>query len=76
MCNLRAILSAAIPVWFVSTPSSAMPFSAQTVLERKFVCRKCTLGVMSLGAAGRIKQRLMHRDILIPDMGTGQPIDL
>jgi hypothetical protein len=31
---------------------------------------------MSLGAAGRINQRLMHRDILIPDMGTGQPIDL
>ena len=32
MCKLRAILSAAI-LWFVSTPSSAMPFSAQTVLN-------------------------------------------
>src|SRR5262249_36711929 len=30
MCKLRAILCAAILVWFVSTPSFAMPFSAQT----------------------------------------------
>jgi len=33
MCKLREILSAAILVWFVSTPSSAMPFSAQTILN-------------------------------------------
>src|SRR5262245_30354219 len=33
MCKLRAILSAAILVWFVSTPSSATPFSAQTVMN-------------------------------------------
>jgi len=33
MCKLRAILSAATLVWFVSTPSSAMPFSAQTVMN-------------------------------------------
>ena len=31
---------------------------------------------MSLGAAGRVNQRLMHPDILIQDMGTDQPIDL
>ena len=33
MCKLRGILSAAIFVWFVSTPSFAMPFSAQTVIN-------------------------------------------
>jgi hypothetical protein len=33
MYKSRAILSAAILVWFVSTPSSAMPFSAQTFMN-------------------------------------------
>jgi hypothetical protein len=33
MYKLSAIVSAAILVWFVSTPSSAMPFSAQAVMS-------------------------------------------
>jgi hypothetical protein len=75
MCKLREILSAAILVWFVSTPSSAMPFSAQTILNGNLSIENSRFA-MSLGAAGRVNQRLMPRDILIQDMGTGQPIDL
>ena len=33
MGKLKAILSATIPIWFVSAPSSAMPFSAQTIIS-------------------------------------------
>jgi lipoprotein-anchoring transpeptidase ErfK/SrfK len=33
MGKLKAILSATILIWFVSTPSSAMPFSAQTIIS-------------------------------------------
>jgi hypothetical protein len=33
MYKLSAIVSAAILVWFLSTPSSAMPFSAQAVMS-------------------------------------------
>jgi hypothetical protein len=33
MCKLIAILSAAIFVWFGSTPSFAMPFGAQTAIN-------------------------------------------
>ena len=33
MGKLKAILSATTLIWFVSTPSSAMPFSAQTIIS-------------------------------------------
>ena len=33
MYKLSAIVSAAILIWFVSTPSSAMPFSAQAAMS-------------------------------------------
>jgi len=33
MCKLRAILSGALLVCFVSTPGAAMPFSARTVMN-------------------------------------------
>ena len=33
MGKLKAILSATTLIWFVSAPSSAMPFSAQTIIS-------------------------------------------
>jgi hypothetical protein len=49
----------AIFVWLVSTPSSAMPFTAQTFMKRS-VCRKCTLGLhgVTFGEALRVWTRV------------------
>jgi hypothetical protein len=74
MCKLRGILSAAIFVWFVSTPSFAMPFSAQTVIDTDRSIENARLVCNELDAAGKRNRHLMHT--LIRDMDTGQAIDL